>query len=209
MALDWNKEIHLGSIVSSLGKANKARSGSSSYPSKTTMNLYQGDTQTTDVRKVIITAVLLAAGILLFVKFGVLDQIDRVAQKEAELATQKQIAMSLTQQYGDFNEIKELYDAYQARLGSNAVDVIAVLDMVEKNVKSTTDVSAIVISDGTLTLTLYNVALDKVGDLAKELEGQDIVQAVNVSTATTQNAEGQNTVSTLVITLLGMGSEEE
>jgi len=209
MALDWNKEIHLGSVLSSLGKGKKSRGGSSAYPTKTTMNLYQGDTQATDVRKVVLTAVLLAVGILVFVKFGVLDQIDLVAQKEAELAAQKQIALSLTQQYGDFDEVKELYDAYQARLGSDAVDVIAVLDMVEKNVKSTADVQAIVMSDGTLTLTLYNVPLDKVGDLAKKLEGQDLVQAVNVSTATTQNAEGKNTVSTLVITLVGMGSEEE
>jgi hypothetical protein len=116
--------------------------------------------------------------------------------------------MSLAQAYGDFDEVKELYDAYQARLGSAAVDIIAVLDMVEKNVKTKADVSAIVVADGTLTLTLYNVPLDTVGDLAKQLEGQDLVRTVNVSTATTQNAEGRNTVSTLVINLKGVESEK-
>jgi hypothetical protein len=47
-----------------------------------------------------------------------------------------------------------------------------------------------------------------VGDLAKQLEGQDLVRTVNVSTATTQNAEGRNTVSTLVINLKGVESEK-
>jgi hypothetical protein len=208
MALDWKKEVKLGDLLPFLKGGKKSGGGSTTYPTKTTMNLYQGDVQTTDVRKVIVTAVLLTIGIALFVKFGVLDQIALVSQKEGELAQQKQIAMSLAQAYGDFDEVKELYDAYQARLGSAAVDIIAILDMVEDNVKKKADVSAIVIADGTLTLTLYNVPLDTVGDLAKELEGQDLVRRVNVSTATTQNAERQNTVSTLVVTLKGVESEK-
>ena len=65
-----------------------------------------------------------------------------------------------------------------------------------------TTVTSISLADETLTLTLYNVPLDTVGNLAKDLETQEMVQSVNVSTATTQNAEGQNTVSTLVVTLV-------
>ena len=70
-------------------------------------------------------------------------------------------------------------------------------------------VTSIVLADNTLTLTLYNVPLDTVGNLAKDLETQPMVTRVNVSTATTQKAEGQNTVSTLVITLVNTGSEEK
>ncbi|MBO7674981.1 MAG: hypothetical protein J6S63_08225 [Atopobiaceae bacterium] len=210
MALDWKKEISLGDVVSFLKKDKKpGGGGSSAYPTKTTMNLYQGDTQTTNVRKLVVTGIVLALAIVVFVKFGVLDQLARVSQKEGELAAQKQLAMTMTQAYGDFDEVKELYDAYEARLGSNALDIIAILDMVEQNVKTKADVTAIVVADGTLTLTLYNVPLDTVGDLAKQLEGQELVQAANVTTVTTQNAEGQNTVSTLVVTLVSAEGGEE
>ena len=210
MALDWKKEISVGDILAIFGKGKKGAKGSSGgYPTKTTMNLYQGDQTTTDIRKVGITAVFLTIFIALFVKFGLRNLLDQVSQKEGELAAQKQIAMSLTQSSEEYEDIKALYDAYQARLGSAAVDIIAVLDMVEDTVMTKAEVTSIVVSDGTLTLTLYNVPLDTVGDLAKSIEGQELVSAVHVSTATTQNADAQNTVSTLVVTLVGTQTEEE
>lgn len=210
MALDWKKEVSIGDVLAIFGKGKKGAKGpSGGYPTKTTMNLYQGDQTTTDIRKVGIVAVILTIFIALFVKFGVLNLIDQVSQKEVELANQKQIAMSMTQSSDEYEEVKALYDAYQARLGSAAVDIIAVLNMVEETVMTKADVTSIVVSDGTLTLTLYNVPLDTVGDLAKSIEGQDLVSAVHVSTATTQNADAQNTVSTLVITLVGNEVEGE
>lgn len=209
MALDWKKEVNLSSITGLIKRKGAASAGSSSYPSKTTMNLYQGEKSNTDVRKVVVVGVLLAVLIGLFVKFGVLDLLAQVSQKEGELASQQAIAMSLTSAGKDFDETKELYDAYTAQYGSASTDAIAVLDMVEQHVMNASTVTSIVLADNTLTLTLYNVPLDTVGNLAKDLETQPMVTRVNVSTATTQKAEGQNTVSTLVITLVNTGSEEK
>ena len=101
----------------------------------------------------------------------------------------------------DYESVKATYDAYMARYGRGSNDAIAVLDMVEQHVMSASTVTSIVFSDNSLTLTLYDVSLVTVGDIAKELEGQDMVSAVNVSTATTQNAGNQNTVSTIVVRL--------
>lgn len=209
MALDWKKQVSIKDIAAVFQKGKTGGQAKSGYPTKTTMNLYQGDHHTTNYRKVIITAILLAVGISVFVKFGVLDLITRVSEKEAELIAQKQIAVTTLGASRDYGEVKTLYDAYEARLGGAAVDVIAVLDMVEKDVMKRAEVTSIVISEGSLTLTLYNVPLDTVGDLAKSIEGRELVSSVNVSTATTQNADGQNTVSTLVISLVGVQSEEE
>lgn len=209
MALDWKKQVSIKDIAAVFRKGKKGGQAKSGYPTKTTMNLYQGESHGTNYRKVIVTAILLVIGISLFVKFGVLDLITRVSEKEAELITQKQIAVTTLGATRDYSEVKTLYDAYEARLGGAAVDVIAVLDMVEKEVMKSAEVTSIVVSDGTLTLTLYNVPLNTVGDLAKSIEGQELVSSVNVSTATTQNADGQNTVSTLVISLVGVASEEE
>lgn len=209
MALDWKQEINLSTITGLFKRGKGASAGSSALPTKTTMNLYQGDPKTTDIRKVVIVGVLLFAFIALFVKFGVLDQLARLSQKQGELAEQRMITESSKAAAMDYDEIKEVYDAYQARYGGSRVDAIAVLDMVEQLVMPAAQVTSIVFSDSTLTLTLYDVPLDTVGNIAKTLEGQSMVSAVNVTTASTHNAEGMNTVSTLVVTLNTSGSEAQ
>lgn len=207
MALDWNKEISLSTILGLFNGNKGPKVGSSAYPTKVTMNLYQGDAQTTDIRKLVATGVALTIAIVLFVKFGVLDQLALLSQKQGELAQQQSIAASLESGAADYDTVKEMYDSYMARYGGDQADAIAILDMIEQQVMPSANVSAIVMSDGTITLTLYNVSLDTVGNLAKQLEGQSMVSNVNVTTATTQNTEGKNTVSTIVITLVSAESE--
>ena len=200
MALDLKKEINFSEVLGKFGRGS--RGGSSAFPSKSTMNLYQGDEQSTDIRKVILVGILLTIGIALFVKFGVLDQLDMLNKKEGELAEQRSLLAATNASAGEYDSVKESFDAFTARYGEGSADAIAVLDMVEQRVMPVTTVTSISLADEVLTLTLYNVSLDTVGNLAKDLENQEMVQSVNVSTATTQNAEGQNTVSTLVVTLV-------
>ena len=200
MALDLKKDINFSEVFGKLGRGS--RMGSSAFPSKTTMNLYQGDEQSTDIRKVILVGILLTIGIVVFVKFGVLDQLDMLNKKEGELAEQRALLAATNASAGEYDSVKESFDAFTARYGEGSADAIAVLDMVEQRVMPVTTVTSISLADETLTLTLYNVPLDTVGNLAKDLETQEMVQSVNVSTASTQNAEGQNTVSTLVVTLV-------
>lgn len=208
MALDWKKNVSPSSVKGLFGKGGGVSAGSS-YPSKTTMNLYVGDTKTADVRKVAVAGVALALLIGLFVKFGVLDQLAMLSQRQGELAEQQLLVDSMDASLDEYAAVKEVYDSYMVRYGGGSADAISLLDMVEQHVMNTARVTSLVLSDGTLTLTLYDIPLDTVGDLAKDLENQDVVTSVNVSTATTQKAEGQNTVSTLVITLAGSGNEEE
>lgn len=209
MALDWKKEVSLSSLKGLFGGKKGASKGSTAYPTKVTMNLYQGDTKTTSLLNVVIVGVILAVAIALFVKFGVIDQLALVSQKQGELAEQQSTLMSFRGSVEDYDEIKELYDSYMVRYGEGSSDAISVLDLVEQHVKNVAQVTSIVLSEDTLTLTLYDVPLDSVGNLAKDLEGQDLVSSVHVSTATTADSEGQNTVSTLVVTLNGFGDEEE
>ena len=210
MALDWKKEISFSTITDMIGGKSKkgAGQGSSAYPSKTTMNLYQQEKGSTNIRKTIVVGVLLLVFIALFVKFGVLDQLALVSQKEAELAEQRALVAGVSTSPGDFDELKETYDAYMASYGGSA-DAMLLLNMIEQRVMPQTNVSAIVYADNTLTLTLYNAPLDTVGTIAKDLESQPLVTKANVTTATMQSSEGQNTVSTLVLTLVGAESEEK
>ncbi len=210
MALDWKKEVSLQTVLDLFGRKNKkAGTTSSGFPSKTTMNLYQVEKASTDVRKIVIVGVLLLVGIGLFVKFGVFDQLALVSAKEGELAQQQSLLAATRSAGGDYESIKEVYDAYMARYGSDSTDVITILDMVEKRVMPKGFVSGIVLADGTLTLTLVDVPLNTMGDLAKDLEGQPLVTNATVSNSTTKTSEGERNVSTLVLTLITAKSEEE
>ncbi|MDO4798030.1 MAG: hypothetical protein Q4A01_08420 [Coriobacteriales bacterium] len=209
MALDWNKEVSLGTILD-LVRPNKGEAkGSTDYPTKTTMNLYQGDKQATDVRKVVLVGVLLFVAIVVFVKFGVFDQLALLSQKEGELAQQRAL-ITAAQSAGteDFGAMKEAYEAYLVQYGDGSVDVVSVLDMVDKYVKPRAEVTNIVLADGVLTLTLKDVPLDTVGDIARDVGKQkNLVTSVNVSTSSTQKTEGQSE-SVIVAKLVGGSSEE-
>ena len=211
MALDWKQQVTFDSVkklVKLPGKGGDKGGGSTDYPSKTTMNLYQGDKSTTDVRKVVIVGVILVVIIGVFVKFGVLDPLDALGRKQAEVAQQETMLASMKEGSAQYQQIKEQYDGYMARYGSDSVDAISLLTMIEQEVMPRANVSSIVLADSSLTLTLYNVSLDTAGEIAKSLEGQPAVKSVNITTATTQNADGQNTISTLVVTLAKPASKE-
>ena len=209
MALDWNKEVSLGTILDVVRPKGDGSPGSSAYPSKTTMNLYQGDDKESDIRKVIVVGVLLFAAIAVFVKFGVLDQLSYLSQKEGELAHQQALVAAAKKGASNYDEIKESYDAFLAQYGSGSIDAIAVLDMIDQHVKNVAEVSSVTLSKGILTVTVSDVSLDTAGNLAKDLESQSMVENVNVSTANMKNKDGVVTDATLVISLVGAESEEK
>ncbi|MDO4538507.1 MAG: hypothetical protein Q4B54_10135 [Coriobacteriales bacterium] len=208
MALDWNQEVSLSSIKNILKKGKGASLGSGDLPSKTTMNLYQGEERTFDLRKLILAGILVLVVLIALLKFGVFDQLDALNRKQTELAEQQALAAAVKEGTTDYASVKEVYDAYTAHYGAVTHDAISILDLVEQHVMSITTVTKITLADNTLTLTLSNVPLDTVGNIAKDLENQTVVKSVNVTTAGTQNS-GQNTVSaTLVISLVSPETNE-
>ncbi len=208
MALDWNKEVSLSTILDLVRPNTKGPKGTSEFPTKTTMNLYQGDAQTTDIRKVAIVGVLLALGIGLFVKFGVLDQLALLNQKSSELAQQRALITAATSGTTDYGAMKDTYDAYLAQYGPGSIDVVSVLNMVDQRVRPSAEISNIVIADGTLTLTLKGASLETAGRLANEIGKQKtLVSSVNVSTASTQKTEGESE-SVIVAKLVGSSTGE-
>ncbi len=211
MALDWNQEVSLSSIKNILKKGKNASLGSGDYPSKTTMNLFQGEERKYDLRKLVLAGVLLLLILIALLKFGVFDQLAALSQKQTELAEQQALAAQVKAGTTDYAEVKDAYEAYTTQYGSTTVNPpISVLDLVEQHVMAVTTVRSITYADNSLTLTLSNVALDGVGNIAKDLENQDMVASVNVTTAANSNAKSANSVNaTLVIRLNPVSSTSE
>lgn len=209
MAIDLKQEVSLSSIKNVFKRGGKGDVQSAgSVPTKVTMNLYQGDSKKIDVRKVVVVGVLLLIFIGLFLKFGVLDQLDALSRRQSELSQQQALLAQYKEQMPEYEQIREVYDVLRAQYGGDSPDAMSLITMVEQQVMPRATVSSIVYADNSLTLTLYNVPLDTVGEISKALQDHPSVTNVNVSNATTQNAEGQNTISTIVVTLAGTESKK-
>ncbi|MBR3317870.1 MAG: hypothetical protein IKG21_08675 [Atopobiaceae bacterium] len=214
MALDWNKEISLSTILDLARPGRKKGAGSGSVPTKTTMNLYQGEQKSGDMRKHVLLAILGVVVALAFVKFGVLDQFDKLARKQAQLAEQQALLDELGGGVENYQEVFELYEAYVKEYGTGKNDVISVLELVEKDVMPAAHVTEIVLAENTLTLNLEGVSLETVGDLAKKLEKNDMVVRTSVTSANTkavssQGGETQTSTSTIVVALASPATESE
>ena len=194
MALDWNKEVSFGNIFK---RSNKA--GSSNYPTKTTMNLYVVERKT-QTNRVVLIGILLFLLVVLFVKFGVIDQYARLSAKEAELSQQKLNVSQAEAKLTNYDEVLATYQGFASTGDPNAVDAISVLDLVTSQVMPYANVSSIVLKDGVLTLTVTGVPLSTVGDLTSNLMVQDMVENVSVSTAS--NATKSTVGDTATITVL-------
>ncbi len=195
MALDWNKEVSFGNIFK---RSNKA--GSSNYPTKTTMNLYVVERKT-QTNRVVLIGILLFLLVVLFVKFGVIDQYARLSAKEAELSQQKLNVSQAEAKLTNYDEVLATYQGFASTGDPNAVDAISVLDLVTTQVMPYANVSSIALKDGVLTLTVTGAPLSTVGDLTSNLMVQDMVENVSVSTASNSTKSTTGDTATITVQL--------
>lgn len=195
MALDWNKEVSFGNIFK---RSNKA--GSSNYPTKTTMNLYVVERKT-QTNRVVLIGVLLLLLVVLFVKFGVIDQYARLSAKEAELSQQKLNVSQAEAKLTNYDEVLATYQGFASTGDPNAVDAISVLDLVTTQVMPYANVSSIALKDGVLTLTVTGAPLSTVGELTSNLMVQDMVENVSVSTASNSTKSTTGDTATITVQL--------
>lgn len=189
-----------GSGKGKAGKAGRGRKGDG-LPTKRGMNLYQSARQATDGRKLAITAAALAVGVALFAKFAVMGPLQQVSDKQAELAQVQAQLQPLQEAAADYDSTLAEYNQYAPVSSTTGVDTKALMDMVEQQVMPYATVSQESLEDDTLTLTLSNVSLTTVGQLATILQGQTGVESVSVATAQTPSDSASGDTSSVVATV--------
>ena len=198
MALDWGKNISFTGLRKKAGKAKVE------YPSKTYMNLAVQDAKSIDIRRTLLTGILLIAVVAAFAKFGVFDILDNVNKKSGELSQRAMVLSNLESQLVDYDAVLEEYNLYEsARMVSNAGDVPAVdvLALVDDYISPSAQVSSINLQGNTLALNLSGVSLDSTGSLVSTLYQQPIVGNVRVATASNNDAGEDNNTVAMTITL--------
>jgi hypothetical protein len=161
--------------------SDKGKPSSTNMPTKTTMNLYVPDSHTIDKHRAIPLGIALAVAVGLFAKFGVIDQLARVSQAQAQLAQQQTLVAQADSKLSDYDTVKSEYDTYILTSGGSST-------------------SAINLKDNTLTLTLSNISLETLGTLSNTLKSQQTVSDVSVSAAQSASST-QASTATMTITL--------
>ena len=182
-----------------LGGAKKDK-----YPSKTTINFYIKEDKTTGFSTAFLYLLFAAVLILAFAKIMVIDLAMDLNREKS--AYEKNVASleSVKEALVNYNEVNAEYNrfSYNYLTETDKVqDRMDVLDMLEETLFSYSNVESVVISDNVVSATLTDIDLEETSELAKKLEGYDMVKSVSVNTASFGGAY----TSSMVIELYAEG----
>lgn len=164
------------------------------YPDKQTVNLAERPkTINSPVRAIPIFLCALVV-IALFAKFGVIDQITRqqdAADALADAQSRLDLAIALN---ADYTKISDEYNLYSLNSLSDeelsAVDRLEIIDLLDKELLSSTLVSAVSINGNVMLVQFTGLSLEQTSELIDSLLNYPIVAGVSVSTAGATAAAG-------------------
>lgn len=174
---------------------------------KTSINLAQRERHAADLGVVVPTAVVLAVLIALFCKFGVIDQLNRVSQTDAQTAQAQQLLNVTRKKTAGYQSLKDRYEAgasAQAVLG--AADPMSCLTLVEENLMDDAAVSSFAISGGAISVKMSHVTLNRISLIYTRLKASPLVSGVRVYTAQTGEKNAGEVTATMTIQLAGADS---
>lgn len=177
--VDLKKSVSIKELKPSAKKA--------SYPTKAYINLVTVEQQRGSRATYAALFVIGLALIGLFAKFAVVDPLAASLASNQSVATAQAQLDALKEQNADYAELNKQYARYVVTGLSeeemNLVDRDTVLDLLEQKVLSVGHLSSLKVTENKATVTCLGVDLTKVSHLVQDLEGDNRVAHVTVSTA--------------------------
>ena len=182
------------------------------YPTKTKMNLYVDTSAGETLTRTILVGILLAALIVCFTKFGVIDRLSGLNElrgKASQLeATQQQEAATLE----NFKQVKEDYyrksGKHLADDEKNLQDRMNMLSVLEYAVSTEGAIDSYQITGNTAQVSLIAADLDKVAQITQTLRENELVNSVNMTRADmTEGQDGAESYVTAAVTVKFNGVE--
>lgn len=208
MALEWSTDINFAGLFKRKPR-NKQE-----FPSKTYINLIIPDEHEIRGMRLVVTSIVAAIAIGLFVKFGVYDFFARVMEKNRILAERTEELHELNMDLVDYDTVLETYRMYEAsRMTDEAGDLalIDVFSLVDRRILPLATIDSFHLKNNTLSLGVANIDLDKVGELVGHLYEEKTVSSVSVTTASSarQTNEKNNVLLTINLRSSAAADAEE
>lgn len=163
---------------------------SSKYPEKRSINLNEGESHAEkNVTAVVVFAIFIVA-LAFFTKFFVIDRINEVNSAEATYNDMLRQISLFEQEDSKYEQVRTEYSHYGSVLNDlelSLQDRMAMLEVIEKVQFQNGVVTNVSITGNTAALTIMSQNLADVSAVVSDIQENDIVSYVTVSTANTEN----------------------
>lgn len=175
------------------------------YPDKTTINLVVRERTINSPSRIVPLFLAAALAVGLFCKFGVVDQLGRVARAQSELSALQTRAGELSAYTAGFTEVQDRFNRYSSDWMTDEekalVDRLEVLALIDRYFFGSAAVQRFSMSGSALSVDISGVTLEGTSLLVSELESSPIVAGVAVYTANTGEAGGDGAAISMTVTL--------
>ena len=168
-----------------------AKGKSQKVPSKRTMNFvhHQSSFNPSRMVPIILLMIILAA---VFVKFGILDFMDKKMIAYDEVGQKQEQLSGLNKALADYDEVFYQYGRYSYgwmnEKETTMVNRMDVLKLIEQKIGTAAVVEDMSVTDNILTMNIHGLTLEQASTLVNTLESDDLVESATVYSAVAQNA---------------------
>lgn len=190
-------DIDVGAIL------EKIKSGRGpKMPSKTTMNLVIKEKEGNGPNINIIIGIVVVIFLIVFGKFGVWDVYQKkvAAQAEVDEVTKTyEQNEAIIARYGKMMEkYSHYYYAFLTDDELKLVDRLELMDMLGSELFSQAAMQSCSIHENMVSITLNDVTLDQLGELAEKLSQNEMVTNVDVNTTSTYEEDGAGKLNKVI-----------
>lgn len=174
------------------------------YPTKTTINLYYKEDKSAGISTFTLYVIFIIVILMALSKLFVFDVIADLNKAEAKYEDYKATLDTYMDSLANYDEVNAEYSKYSYSYLSDQEkiqDRMDVLGMLEATVYAKSNVQSMSISGDVISVNLTDINLEETSVLAKSIEGYDMVETVNVNTA----SFGGTYTTRMVITLVSEG----
>ena len=190
----------------SIGK----KGGKNKYPEKTYINLVQDENKGKNTKALIYFGIYLIF-LALFVKFAVLDQLDKVNAAEAQYNRVLSQVTEIKQKNSEYAAVKAQYDEvtdwYMSEEEKLEVDKSNVFRMLEDDIMPYVGLSSVQISGKTIVVQTNVTNLQTVSAFLSKLQNDPRNGYVSVTTAAAKKKENEKNDVTATVVITYGGSE--
>ena len=184
------------------------KKAASNYPTKRTINFISNKQEKSDRLSVILFAVFLLF-LALFVKFGVVDQLNKVSRAESAYAILEGRLNSLKSELSDYdavsNEYNEIIGNFLNDNERSYMDRTDILKMVQQDVMANVEIKSISISGNRIRISTGVTTLNTVSEIVKILDEDTRNASVTVKSTKADSTYSERVTAEIEILYSGAG----
>lgn len=172
-------------------------------PSKKTMNFvhHQSSFNPKKVLPVVLLVVLVVA---IFVKVGIMDQLDKKTAAYSELSQKQEQLAAINTKLAGYDELAQQYGRYSyGWMNDSEVNMVSrmdVLALVEEKITPAAFVDNMAVNNNVLTLNIHGITLEQASAMVKSLEESGLVKSATVYNAVAEDAEKASIFMSIILT---------